>query len=100
MSRFLINLRQASEPLNDTAMQNLSRFSVPAGFRVPTTIDRVIGNMGESLEFCDYDNEDEQIDQAVDSTPEESADDVDHAANTSRNPTVNTGDAIEEVMLN
>lgn len=50
-------------------MQHFSRFSVP-GFRVPTsTIDRVVGNLGESLEFRDgdLDNEDaiEVEDQAA-----------------------------------
>lgn len=63
MSRFLINLRDAAEPIasDDTAMQHFSRFSVPAGFRVPTsTIDRVVGNLGEPLEFRDdaFDDED------------------------------------------
>lgn len=61
LSRFLINLREAAEqnPSDDTAMQHFSRFSVP-GFRVPTsTIDRVVGNLGESLEFRDHDLEDE-----------------------------------------
>lgn len=62
ISRFLINLRNAAEPnrSNDTAMQHFSRFSVP-GFRVPIgTIDRVVGNLGEPLEFRDeaFDNED------------------------------------------
>lgn len=55
VSRFLINLRGAAEHIasDDTAMQHFSRFSVP-GFRVPTsTVDRVVGNLGEPLEFRD-----------------------------------------------
>lgn len=42
-------------------MQHFSRFSVP-GFHVPTsTIDRVVGNLGESLEFRDEDLGDEDV---------------------------------------
>lgn len=64
ISRFLINLREISDPDNETALQDLSRFSAP-GFRVPTTtIDRVIGNMGESLVFGNYGDEDETIGQS------------------------------------
>lgn len=54
ISRFFINLQEAVEPnINDTEMQHFSRFSIP-GFRVPTsTINRIVGNLGEPLEFRD-----------------------------------------------
>lgn len=75
LSRFLTNLREAADPYasGDTAVEHFSRFSAP-GFRVPTsTIDRVIGNIGEPLEFRNQDDEDiadhlhdEQVESVVD----------------------------------
>lgn len=62
LSRFLINLREVAEPTtsDDTAMQRFSRFSIP-NFHVPTsTIDRVVGNLGEPLEFRDHDLDEDQ----------------------------------------
>lgn len=60
LSRFLTNLREAAEPYasGDTAVEHFSRFSAPR-FHVPTsTIDRVIGNIGEPLEFRNQDDDD------------------------------------------
>ncbi|THG94855.1 hypothetical protein EW026_g6695 [Hermanssonia centrifuga] len=48
ISRFLLNLRQAGKPREDTHSAFNSQFSVP-GFRVPT-LDSIIGNMGEELD--------------------------------------------------
>lgn len=40
-------------------MRHFSRFSDP-GFRIPaSTVDRIVGNLGESLEFRDHDLDDE-----------------------------------------
>lgn len=58
LSRFLINLRQVDSS-HKTSFSNggQSRFSVP-NFRMPT-MDNVIGNLGESLEFVEYTVDDE-----------------------------------------
>ncbi|THG93977.1 hypothetical protein EW026_g7398 [Hermanssonia centrifuga] len=47
-SRFLLNLRQAGEPKNETNETFNSRFTVP-GFRVPT-LASIIDNIGEDLD--------------------------------------------------
>lgn len=44
ISRFLINLRQAAAPDNDTAMESMSKFSI-TGLHLST----MLGNMGEPL---------------------------------------------------
>lgn len=77
ISRFLINLRQVASPDSKTAMQNFSQFSVP-GFRVPASIDRVVGNMGESLEFGNHDDEHGVVGHHEDSSPEEHLDGTDN----------------------
>lgn len=58
LSRFIINLRQVDSPgTNTSADQHPSRFSMP-NFRVPT-MDEVVGNLGEPLEFVEYHADDE-----------------------------------------
>lgn len=50
LSRFIINLRQVDSPNTDTsANQHQSRFSMP-NFRMPTMND-IVGNLGEPLDF-------------------------------------------------
>ena len=46
LSRFIINLGQVNSPITN---EDTSRFSLP-NFRVPT-MDEVIGNLGEPLDF-------------------------------------------------
>lgn len=65
LSRFIINLRQVDSPGTNTSTdQHPSRFSIP-NFRVPT-MDEVVGNLGEPLEFGEYraDAEDDAQDGA------------------------------------
>ena len=64
LSRFIINLRQVDTPTtNASTNQHRSRISSP-NFRVPT-IDEVVGNLGEPLDFVEYyvdDGEDDGAD--------------------------------------
>lgn len=64
-SRFLINLRQVSQSHANAGAESFPQFSAP-GFRVPVTIDRVIGNMGEFLEFAKH-HEDENAEPNAES---------------------------------
>lgn len=58
LSRFLIHLREINRQENtSSSVGNLSRFSVP-NFRVPT-MDDVVGNLGDSLDFVEYDIDNE-----------------------------------------
>lgn len=53
LSRFIINLRQADAPAtNPSDNSPPSRFSIP-NFRMPT-LDDVVGNLGEPLDFVEY----------------------------------------------
>ncbi|KAJ3551894.1 hypothetical protein NM688_g4444 [Phlebia brevispora] len=61
ISRFLVDLRQADTPDNSTAAAEFSQFSVP-GFRVPT-MQSIVGNIGESVEFGFQDPQEEQNDE-------------------------------------
>ncbi len=59
LSRFIINLRDADSPtthLSDD--RHPSRFSIP-NFRMPT-LDGVVGNLGEPLDFVEYCVEDDE----------------------------------------
>lgn len=83
LSRFLINLRQVDSPHNSSFSNgNLSRFSVP-NFRMPT-MDNVVGNLGELLEFVDYtvDDEDTTVGETRCDTEEEKNDKDDVARHT------------------
>ncbi len=60
ISRFLINLREADGGTQGSTLMSdgahFSRFSAP-GFRVPT-LDDVIGNLGESVEYDSWEQSD------------------------------------------
>lgn len=59
LSRFIINLREVDSPATNLSdSQHLSRFSIPNS-RVPTMND-VVGNLGEPLDFVDYRIEDDE----------------------------------------
>lgn len=47
-------------------MQCFSRFSVPAEFRVHTAINRVVGNIGEFLQFGEHEHDNKLADQNED----------------------------------
>lgn len=65
LSRFIINLRHAGSPAaNSTANQHASRFSIP-NLRMPT-MDEVVGNLGEPLDFVEYRVEDDSDDAQID----------------------------------
>lgn len=84
LSRFLINLRQASEPEDESAMQCFSRFSVPAEFRVHTAINRVVGNIGEFLQFGEHEHDNKLADQNEDDdSPKGYVGSTERAVNTS-----------------
>lgn len=58
LSRFIINLRQVDSPdIGPSANPQLSYFSTP-NFRMPT-MDEVVGNLGEPLDFSEYHLNDE-----------------------------------------
>ena len=68
ISRFLINLRQASDPAQDANTTNFSRFSAP-GFQVPA-VDTFVGNMGESLDFGFEDDDEDVGDDVLEASQE------------------------------
>ncbi|KAJ3552007.1 hypothetical protein NM688_g4385 [Phlebia brevispora] len=64
ISRFLINLRQLDAPTRSSSeSRHFSRFSIP-NFRIPT-IESVVGNMGEPLDYGANDHSDEEDMKAV-----------------------------------
>lgn len=68
LSRFLINLRQADSPEDSIQASHLSRFSAP-NFRVPT-LQSIMGNMGESLEYgAEEDEAEEDVAEVCDHLP-------------------------------
>ncbi|KAF7793521.1 hypothetical protein EIP86_004635 [Pleurotus ostreatoroseus] len=58
LSRFIINLRQAAAPSSiPSDNRHPSRFSIP-NFRMPT-LDEVMDNLGEPMDFVEYRIEDD-----------------------------------------
>lgn len=97
LSRFIINLRQVSEPTNETEMAHFSQFSAH-GFHIPTSINRVLGNMGETLELGD-DEEDEVVEQNGGSAMDSRDHNVDNTDADAASQVITDPWAIQEVTL-